>query len=313
MSIRADSTLEFPSPPDLPGPATRVFPIDTGKSRRQKLLSDSAILRIATALQESLHVKDVIGVFSNEARRILRDISFRYRNRERQILIEHGRNQIHRCSYELNLHGHHLGEVVFTRGRSLTERDQELLDALLCALLYPLRNALLYEQALTQALKDPLTGVKNRASLDAYLKQQITVTERHKNPLSVIMFDVDLFKSINDSFGHVAGDVVLRAVADVIVNCTRDSDVVSRYGGEEFVVILTNTEGDGAVYLAERVRVAVAALKLDGMANHGSVTISGGVAEFHQGDTPTDLLCRADKMLYGAKAKGRNRVQGASD
>jgi diguanylate cyclase (GGDEF)-like protein len=97
------------------------------------------------------------------------------------------------------------------------------------------------------------------------------------------------------------------------VNCTRDSDVVFRYGGEEFVVILTNTEGDGAVYLAERVRVAVAALKLDGMANHGSVTISGGVAEFHQGDTPTDLLCRADKMLYGAKAKGRNRVQGASD
>jgi diguanylate cyclase (GGDEF)-like protein len=91
-----------------------------------------------------------------------------------------------------------------------------------------LRNVLLYEQALTQALKDPLTGVNNRASMDARLKHQTLVPERHKNPMSLIMLDIDLFKSVNDTFGHVIGDVVLRAVANAIVKCTRDSDVVFR-------------------------------------------------------------------------------------
>jgi diguanylate cyclase (GGDEF)-like protein len=276
-------------------------------------VSDSTVLRVSTALQASLHVKDVVHAFANEIRRIVRDVSLRYRNRPRQILIEDGINQLHRCSYDLNLLGDSLGEVVFTRAQPLSEHDQELLEVLLCALIYPLRNALLYEQALTQALKDPLTGVNNRASMDAYLKHQTLVTERHKNPLSLIMIDVDLFKSINDTFGHVVGDVVLRAVANAIVQCTRDSDVVFRYGGEEFVVILTNTEGAGADFLAERIRQSIAALDIEALSNHTSITVSAGVAQFRDGDSPVGLLSRADEMLYAAKQRGRNRVETSTN
>jgi len=276
-------------------------------------VSDSTVLRVSTALQASLHVKDVVHAFANEIRRIVRDVSLRYRNRPRQILIEDGNNQLHRCSYELNLLGDSLGEVVFTRAQPLSEHDQELLEVLLCALIYPLRNALLYEQALTQALKDPLTGVNNRASMDAYLKHQTLVTDRHKTPLSLIMIDVDLFKSINDTFGHVVGDVVLRAVANAIVKCTRDSDVVFRYGGEEFVVILTNTEGVGADFLAERIRQSIAALDIEALSNHTSITVSAGVAQFRDGDNPVSLLSRADEMLYTAKQRGRNRVETSID
>lgn len=145
--------------------------------------------------------------------------------------------------------------------------------------------------------------------MDAYLKHQTLVSERHKNPMSLIMLDIDLFKSVNDTFGHVIGDVVLRAVANAIVKCTRDSDVVFRYGGEEFVVVLTNTEGAGADFLAERIRQSVAALDIDVLANHTSITVSAGVAQFRAGDCPTSIVSRADERLYVAKDLGRNRVQ----
>jgi len=292
---------------------TSILPISTDNTRHQRLVSDATVLRVSTALQASLHVKDVIHAFANETRRMVRDVSLRYRNRGRNILVEDGNNQLHHCSYELTLLGESLGELVFSRAYPVTDRDQQLLEVLLCALIYPLRNALLYEQALTQALKDPLTGVNNRASMDAYLKHQTFVSERHKNPLSLIMFDVDLFKSVNDTFGHVVGDVVLRRVATTIVTCTRDSDVVFRYGGEEFVVILTNTEGAGADFLAERIRQSVASLEIEALSRHTSITVSAGVAEFVPGDSAMSLLQRADEMLYSAKKRGRNCIVSTTE
>ena len=248
-----------------------------------------------------MHVKDIVHAFANEIRRVVRDVSVRYRNQPCQILIEDGTNQLHRCSYELTLLGDSLGEVTFTRNTLLSDHDQELLEILLCALIYPMRNALLYEQALTQALKGPLTGVNNRTSMDTYLKHKILVSERHNTSMSLIMLDVDLFQSINDTFGHLVGDVVLRAIADTIVKCTRDSDVVFRYGVEEFVAILTNTEGAGADFLAERVRQSVAELDIDVLANHTSITVSAGVAQFRSGGSPVSLLSRADARLFTAK------------
>jgi diguanylate cyclase (GGDEF)-like protein len=162
-------------------------------------------------------------------------------------------------------------------------------------------------------LKDPLTGVNNRTSMDAYLKHEILVSERHNTSMSLIMLDVDLFQSINDTFGHLVGDVVLRAIADTIVKCTRDSDVVFRYGVEEFVAILTTTEGAGADFLAERVRQSVAELNIDVLANHTSITVSAGVAQFRSGGGPVSLLSRADAKLFTAKIMGRNRVEPSGD
>jgi diguanylate cyclase (GGDEF)-like protein len=314
MSSRPEITIAAtsPAPDHLSSTVTSILPITTDKTRHRKLVSDSTVLRMSTALQASLHAKDVIHAFANEVRRLVRDVSLRYRNRTRNLVVEDGTNQVHRCSYDLQLLGDSLGEIAFTRSHPLSERDQELLEILLCALIYPLRNALLYEQALTQALKDPLTGVNNRASMDAYLKHQVLVSERHKTALSLIMIDVDLFKSINDTFGHVVGDVVLRAVANAIVTCTRDSDVVFRYGGEEFVVVLTNTEGAGADFLAERIRQSIAALDIEALSNHTSITVSAGVAQLVDGDSAMELLQRADELLYRAKQAGRNRIMAST-
>jgi diguanylate cyclase (GGDEF)-like protein len=277
------------------------------------LLSDSTVLRISNALQSSLYVKDVVHAFTVEARRIVRRISLRYRNRGEGVAFQEGRLQLHRCTYELNLLGKSLGELTFMRSQPFSSDDQALIEVMLCALVYPLRNALMYERALKTALTDPLTGVHNRGSMEQHLEHQVLVSVRHNTPLSVLMIDIDYFKSINDTHGHMVGDAVLTEVARAIVKCTRNSDVVFRYGGEEFVVILTNTRSAGAQLLGQRICDAVGGGRIDVAGTQIPVTVSVGVAELAAGDGSVDLIERADKQLYRAKVRGRNQVVTPDD
>lgn len=274
----------------------------------RKLLSDSTVLRISNALQSSLFVKDVIHAFSSEARRLVRRLALRYRNRTDDLLFQEGRQQLHRCSYELNLLGKSMGEVSFMRNQPFSSDEQALFEVMLCALIYPLRNALMYERALKSALKDPLTGINNRASMELHLDHEVLSAVRHRTPLSMLMIDVDYFKAVNDEHGHVAGDAVLASVAEAIVRCTRDSDVVFRYGGEEFAVILTNTKSAGALLLAERIRNTISELVTHASDAKIMVTVSVGVAQLAAGESKVDLLEHADSMLYRAKYRGRNQV-----
>lgn len=279
----------------------------------RRLLSDSTLLRIANALQSSLYVKDVVHAFASEARRLVRRVALRYRNRTDDCLFQEGRQQLHRCSYELNLLGKSMGEVTFMRNQPFNADEQALFEIMLCALIYPLRNALMYERALKSALKDPLTGVNNRACMEQHLEHEVLSAVRHRTPLSMLMIDIDYFKTVNDAHGHVAGDTVLATVAEAIVRCTRDSDVVFRYGGEEFAVILTNTRSAGAGLLAERIRATVDELEIRTQEATIEVTVSVGVAQLTAGDSKIDLLERADTMLYRAKYRGRNQVVTADD
>lgn len=290
-----------------------VLPLLEPRPENRRLISDSTVLRISTALQSSLFVRDVVRSFANEAKRIVRRISLRYRNRSDGLSLQEGRLQLHRCTYDLNLLGKSLGEVTFTRAQPFTSDEQQLLEIMLCALIYPLRNALLYERALRTALKDPLTGINNRANMDQHLDQQVLLSNRYGTPLSLLMIDVDLFKGVNDSYGHIVGDAVLIAIAEGIVKCTRNSDVVFRYGGEEFVVILTNTRSAGALLLGQRICNAVASGRIDVTGTEIPVTVSVGVAELAAGDGSVDLLERADKQLYRAKVRGRNQVVTPDD
>ncbi|MBL8830362.1 MAG: GGDEF domain-containing protein [Planctomycetaceae bacterium] len=147
---------------------------------------------------------------------------------------------------------------------------------------------------------DQLTGICNRKSLDDSLEQLVALHNRYDLRFSLAMFDIDYFKKINDEQGHVAGDQILRNVAQTIDGTARDTDVVTRYGGEEFVVLMPQTELTGACVFAERVRQLVQR-KL-------KVSVSGGVAIVTQAETAQMLLERVDAALYQAKTAGRNRV-----
>ncbi|MEQ8661698.1 MAG: GGDEF domain-containing protein [Gammaproteobacteria bacterium] len=286
------------------------FSSETEESRH--LVSDSTKLRIATALQSSLHVRDIVRGFAREARRIVRGIVVRYHHSVQRLTVEDGAGEMNRYSYELNLIGKYLGEVTFSRHQPLSDNELATLEVLLCTLIYPLRNALQYESALRIALKDPLTGVSNRASMGAHLSHHISLAQRQHTPLSLLVIDIDHFKSVNDRYGHIVGDVVLTQVAQRIVSCTRTSDGVFRYGGEEFVVVLPSTDTAGAELLAERIRTSIESLSFDALPPRTRVTASVGVAHFAAGETETDLLQRADEVMLSAKRSGRNRVVVAS-
>ncbi|MEW6765738.1 MAG: diguanylate cyclase [Pseudomonadota bacterium] len=152
---------------------------------------------------------------------------------------------------------------------------------------------------------DALTGVANRHALDLQLRQEQTRVERYGGSFSLILIDIDHFKRVNDTQGHLVGDRVLKAVADRVVSMVREADMVGRWGGEEFLVFCPNTHLAGAGQVAEKVRKA---LRDADFGLPMPVTVSLGVAEFRRGERPESTISRADEALYQAKAEGRDRV-----
>ena len=177
------------------------------------------------------------------------------------------------------------------------------------------------EEALQRRLyesstRDALTGVYNRAFLAERLVAEVSHARRHKAELALLMLDLDDFKSVNDRHGHLAGDAVLRAVATRLARLIRVEDIVARYGGEEFVMVLRATPLDGATRLAERLREAVAAERIETAGKVLSVTVSVGLATLSEVPAEhgaTELLALSDGRLYHAKVSGRNRVCGSGD
>ena len=164
------------------------------------------------------------------------------------------------------------------------------------------------------AKTDGLTGVTNRRHFMDVLARELARSRRYQSPLSCVMIDLDNFKLVNDGHGHLVGDHVLTAVARAIVTTVRDSDIVARYGGEEFIILLPETELDGARELAERCRELVASTQIAGRGGPLSVTASMGVAAYPGAgiDSVDDLVGAADDALYAAKDGGRNCVVVAS-
>ena len=155
------------------------------------------------------------------------------------------------------------------------------------------------------SISDSLTGLHNRRYLTQRLSEELVRSYRHKGSFSVLMADVDEFKKYNDAFGHPAGDEVLKKVAAILLSSTRSMDCTSRYGGEEFAVLLTGTAGDAAAEVAERIRARVEAQEFAGR----RITLSIGIAEFPEhGQTADEVMASADEALYAAKRAGRNRV-----
>jgi diguanylate cyclase (GGDEF)-like protein len=164
------------------------------------------------------------------------------------------------------------------------------------------------EELRAASFTDPLTGLYNRRYLYQRLSHEIDLACRYRHPLSVILFDLDFFKRVNDTFGHGVGDDVLVCVGGVLKACTREVDVAGRHGGEEFLVILPHADLAEAAEVAERIRASIARVEwsVEGL----DLTISGGVAQ-HCGESLDAFLDIADRWLYMAKKSGRNRVLAA--
>lgn len=159
-----------------------------------------------------------------------------------------------------------------------------------------------------QSITDPLTNIYNRRFFIQMLKQEIERVKRNKKPFSLIMFDLDHFKKVNDHFGHAAGDMVLKSVADIARKRVRMADYFARWGGEEFIILLPDASLNNAIDLAEDLRKRISETELDKI---GKITASFGVTEYRNTDTADTVLLRVDRALYKAKGSGRNCVKSA--
>ena len=171
-----------------------------------------------------------------------------------------------------------------------------------------------YEYLHEISVSDPLTRIPNRRYFDEFLQREMARTRRYNRSLSLLMLDLDHFKSINDTHGHLCGDEVLRKVAEVVASKLRKSEFLARYGGEEFAVILPETGLAGAVQVAEKIRALVESIEVTCGDNDLSLTVSIGVSQWDgKMYEPADLIRVADECLYLAKQQGRNRVVASTD
>ena len=286
-----------------------VFQSSKPVSMKETPLPDREFLiKLATALQTSLDPLELIRIFAEHFASKMPFEYAAYDGEAHQIQLSIGVIAEHSCKYTLITDSEHLGTLEFQRSTPFSNLETQVIESTVANLVYPLRNALRYQVALHASLKDPLTGASNRASLDSILDREIELARRHAGALSIIMLDLDRFKRTNDRFGHVIGDRVLVHLVGCIKAAIRDSDILFRYGGEEFVVVLSNTDLPGAALLAERVRNAIEEKLLDTDKGPLQSTASLGIAMFRHDDDAVSLLQRADAAMYQSKLAGRNQV-----
>ncbi len=269
-----------------------------------------ARFRLLQILQTSLNLPDLLALFFKHLQPLISVGGLKFSAPDSKELVNLGRDSVHHCDYRLSLEDGELGTIIFCRGKRFSEAELATLEQLLSYLVHPLRNAIKYQTALKLTLLDPLTLVGNRAAMDTALRRELQLAERHDSELALLLVDVDHFKRINDNYGHVRGDLVLQQVAQSIQTSCRSSDEVFRYGGEEFVVILSKTSVANAQIIAERIRTQVEQLRIGHNGQAIAPTISVGISGIDAGvRLPVkELFEQADQALYKAKSNGRNQV-----
>ena len=202
-------------------------------------------------------------------------------------------------------------ESMLAQKTTFTQQDYELLALLTREAATSIHNGHLHRRVEQLSVTDGLTRVYNRRYFDQSFPEEIKRSERYEHPLSLIMCDIDDFKKVNDEYGHLAGDDVLREIARRISTTLRDIDLVTRFGGEEFALILPDTTQDSALVAAERIREVVADQPVVYEDSHIQVTLSLGVASFPEYQMANTLIAAADKAMYLAKISGKNQVRYA--
>ena len=224
--------------------------------------------------------------------------------------IEGGGHPQHALVVPVQRSGQLMGamELYLNAWRELTEDQADLLNGVASQAAIAIRHAQLFQAQEENALTDELTKLPNRRALAQRFLQEMQRARRHHKAIAFMMIDLDHFKQVNDTYGHLNGDAVLAELASILEHGARESDVCARYGGEEFGLILHETTEAGARTLAERIRAKVAAATFPGGLK---LTISIGVAATDEAALFTTLMERADQALYAAKQGGRNQVRVA--
>lgn len=232
------------------------------------------------------------------------NLSFQSGNQEKQFKLD---NLI---SYDLNQEDCH-AKIYLLPGHTMLKYHDDMVSTILESTVVALSRQMNIVRLKQAATIDCLTGCYNRREFEFQLTRNVASAKRHKNPLSLFMLDLDNFKNINDEYGHQAGDEVLKAIAKVACENMRKEDVFARFGGEEFIAILPETDRQKAMKLADRLRKKIAQTTINTTSGPVNITASFGVDSLQSHIDISQLIENLDTMLYKAKAGGKNRVCNA--
>jgi len=273
-----------------------------------QLRQQALVMELTQKLQVSLEIEDIINMLLLQMRKLVPIDGIAYEFGPLSYKFSSPSQGRHKASYQLDLEKEDLGMISFSRRMRFEEEELASIESLMSCLLYPLRNSLKYQTAFIAASTDQLTGSGNRKAMDEALDHEINLAQRNGTPLSVVIFDFDDFKKINDNYGHLCGDQVLKEIAQEVKQVIRKTDLLFRYGGEEFVVLLHKTSLASATSFADKVREHIAKTVIKLKQEDINVNVSMGVSTLKEGDAMSTLMDRADNALYRAKNLGRNRV-----
>ncbi len=288
-----------------------IVPSTRETNKRPESTTDNALAGIIERLFCQLDLKPLIDDFFIIVHEQVPFSSIEYQYDGLDVTMSIGSSARHSLEYEIVIAEQQLGKISLTRSRVFSNKEIMRLEKLLTYLAYPLRNAAMYYQAIESAFSDHLTGINNRASMNQALPREIQLAQRRKEPLSLLIIDTDNFKSINDNHGHPVGDEVLKTLTEIFKDCVRNTDLVFRYGGDEFIIALpdtpTSTEA-GSLDVAERIRSRVEECKFSVDNISLVLSVSIGATQITPTDTFKTALLRADQALLQAKRNGRNQV-----
>lgn len=265
-------------------------------------------LMLSDLMSRNLQLDQIIADFSHEIQSEIPHHGYRFEHADSKTQLTQGSNNGSSASYRLTHLGRQLGEITLYRVTRFDKNELHAFENLLCSLVFPVKNALMYQSALESAHSDPLTGLNNRTSMEKNLPREIDMANRHEQPMALMVMDLDGFKQINDSCGHDAGDRVLQRVGQVMTSAMRNTDLLYRYGGDEFVGGLPQTDISGAMDVSERIRSGVQKLDLTDNNISQQIYMSLGLTMVRPGDSYRYAFKRADRALYHAKQGGRNRI-----
>ncbi|MBP9722576.1 MAG: GGDEF domain-containing protein [Gammaproteobacteria bacterium] len=276
-------------------------------------ITKSNLTQLSHILQLSLETDKILQLFFKQVKLTFKLSKLLYIHKDYDLSILLGnrattvttnvKNFKNIKSYELFYQKEYLGEINVISKIKLPPSKILELKSYVNLLILPLRNSLMYTKAIKETRIDALTQTGNRLALIEDLQYHFNLAARYNSQLSVLFIDIDYFKKINDQYGHIAGDRVLFTLGHTLKTIVRKSDLLYRFGGEEFVIILENTNKLGAVNLAKKIKQHFNKNKINAL----EITVSIGIATKTNSDNCESLMERADKALYTAKERGRNR------
>ena len=259
--------------------------------------------KLVAELQTSLVIEDVLAMYAKFTKQLLNFSGLQFQSTLGTAQTLESDTNSTPYIFDLAIGKEHLGQLIYFSKFPLGQAIEKKLNILHAALVYPLRNAMMYSRVLKLATKDALTGLNNRSQFNDFLLQKLENCRRYHRPFSLMLLDLDNFKQVNDNFGHQIGDDTLKEFSKILCNSIRGTDSVFRFGGDEFAVLIEDPDFTTNQVVAERIMCLV---KKSSLMSRYQVTTSIGFTLANNQDSEIEIFARADKGLYKAKASGRN-------